>query len=176
MHRYKEYLRQEIVTDSGPQVVHVKYDVTIAKSTRILDDMKEIQSVKCTNTSLALTLMPDLNAALLSQEFQLESVVAGGSEWGCLSSIVGEPASAIDFTRKVRSVSTDINLRLIVLGTTDCNPFYAYEEQDIDIWSENVVTSDSNLRSKTSSRPQADLPLSNTSSTILDLIDGAEQV
>jgi hypothetical protein len=176
MHRYKEYLRQEIVTDSGPQVVHLKYDVKIAKSTRILDEMKEIQSVKCTNSSLTLTLMPDLNAGLMSQEFQLGSVVAGGREWGCLSSIVGEPATAIDFTRKVRSVSTDINLHLIVLGTTDCNPFYAYEEQDIDIWSENVVTSDSNLRSKSSSRPQADLHVSDTSSTRLDLVDNEFQV
>ena len=125
MHRYKEYLRQEIVTDSGTQVVHLKYDVKLAESTRNLDDMKEIQSIKCTNSSLTLTLMPDLNAGLLSQEFQLGAVVAGGREWGCLSSIVGEPATPIDFTRKVQSVSTDINLHRIVLSTTDSNPFYA---------------------------------------------------
>jgi hypothetical protein len=171
MHRYKEYLRQDIVTDSGPQVVHLKYDVKIAKSTRILDDMKEIQSVQCTNSSLTLILTPEVKAGLMSQEFQLGSVVAGGREWGCLSSIVGEPGTAIDFTRKVRSVSTDNNLHLIVLGTTDSNPFDAFEEQDIDIWSENVLTSDSNLRSKSSSRPQSDFPVSDTSSTRLDLVD-----
>jgi hypothetical protein len=166
LYRYKEYLREEIVTENGPQVIHLKYDVTIAKSTRILDDMKGIQSVKCTNSSLTLTLTPDLNASFMSQEFQLGSVVAGGSEWGCLSSIVGGvPATAMDFTRKVRSVSTDINLHVIVLGTQDTNPFYAFEEQDIDIWSENVVTPDSNLRSKSSSRSQTDLPVSDTSST-----------
>jgi hypothetical protein len=161
LYRYKEYLRQEIVTDSGPQVVHLKYDVTIANSTRILDDMKGIQSVNCTNSSLTLILTSGLNASLMSKEFQLRSVVVGGREWGCLSSIVGEPATAMDFTRKVRSVSTDNNV--LVLGTTDCNPFYAFEKQDIDIWSENVVTG-SNLRSKSS----ADLPVSNTSSTRID--------
>jgi hypothetical protein len=171
LYRYKEYLRQEIVADGGPQVVHLKYDVTIAKSTRILDDMKGIQSVKCTNSSLTLTLTPGLNASLMSQEFQLRSVVAGGREWGCLSSIVGEPATAMDFTRKVRSVSTDINLHLIVLGTTDCNAFDAFEEQDIDIWSEYVVTPDSNLRSKSSSRSQSNLPVSDTSSTRGDWVN-----
>ena len=132
--RFKEYLREK----KGSQIIHLKYDVKIATCTRILDEMPEVQLINCTSDRLDIILMPNSDVDLVSREFQQGCVVAGGVEWQCQSAGTLVPAA---FTRKVRGVSIQGNPLRIELNTSDCEPFEAFEDQDIDIWSEDVVTS-----------------------------------
>jgi len=84
--------------------------------------------------------MPRSDVDLVSREFQQDCVVAGGVEWQCQSSQAGTLAPAA-FTRKIRGVSIQGNPLRIELNTSDCEPFAAFENQDIDIWSEDEATS-----------------------------------
>ena len=110
----------------------------IATCTRILDEMPEVQLINCTSDRLDIILMPNSDVDLVSREFQQGCVVAGGVEWQCETTGTLVPAA---FTRKVRGVSIQGNPLRIELNTSDCEPFEAFEDQDIDIWSEDVVTS-----------------------------------
>jgi len=120
--------------------------------------------------------MPDSDADFVSKEFQQDCVVAGGVEWQCRPTGTPVPAA---FTRKVHGVSIRGNPLRIELNTSDCEPFEAFENQDIDIWSEDVVTA-SDLRAhrpsvgaRTGSHDKSSTPESSApeSSTRVDLID-----
>jgi hypothetical protein len=130
----------------GSQIIHLKYDVVRAQGTRVLDEMEEVHEVNCTSNSLSIEIIPESDFDIASRQFQLGNVIAGGKEWGCQSGELGAPAAAAAFTRRVESVLIEHPSR-IVLITSDCTPFEAFESQDIDIWSEDVVHSGNDLRS-----------------------------
>ena len=136
----------------------------------MLDEMDQVQEVNCTTDRLSIGIIPGSDVDLASRQFQIGNVVCGGKEWGCASGEIGAPATA--FTRKIKSVSTSMGeyLPRIVLSTSDCSPFEAFENQDIDIWSEEVAQSGSDLRAH---KPAPGLiPESHSNlSTRLDLID-----
>ena len=105
----------------------------------MLDEMDQVQEVNCTTDRLSIGIIPGSDVDLASRQFQIGNVVCGGKEWGCASGEIGAPATA--FTRKVKSVSISMSEYPphIVLSTSDCSPFEAFENQDIDIWSEEVA-------------------------------------
>jgi len=84
--------------------------------------------------------MPRSDVDVVSREFQQDCVVAGGVEWQFQSSQAGTLAPAA-FTRRIRGVSIRGSPLRIELKTSDCEPFAAFENQDIDIWSEDEATS-----------------------------------
>jgi len=124
----------------------LKYDVVRAQGTHVLDEMDEVHEVNCTSNSLSIEITPESDFDIVSRQFQLGNVIAGGKEWGCQSGEFGAPAAAAAFTRRVESVLIDHPPR-IVLITSNCSPFEAFERQDIDMWSEDVVHPGNDLRS-----------------------------
>ena len=162
--RFKQYLREQ----RGSQLVHLKYDVILLPSTRVLDNMDEVMKIACTRKGLSLWLMPGSEPRLVAQEFQLGAVVSGGPEWGCR---VGNASTVSAFTRRVQAVSISSTPPQIELDTSTCEPFDAFEHQDIDIWSESDA-SRKNLRKN----PSTDFAnKSPTASTRIDFIDQDEQ-
>lgn len=106
--------------------------------------MPEVAEVRCTDDSLSLLLAPGSNPDRMAGEFQIGAVVSGGAEWGCYPRGSDEPASPI--TRRVLAVVSGVNQvagPLIILQTRDCQPFEAFEYEDIDIWSTPDVGSSS---------------------------------
>jgi hypothetical protein len=162
----------------GSQIIHLKYDVVRAQGTHVLDEMDEVHEVNCTSTSLSIEITPESDFDIASRQFQLGNVIAGGKEWGCQSGELGAPAAAAAFTRRVESVLIDHPPR-IVLITSDCSPFEAFERQDIDIWSEDVVHSGNDLRShKSTLQTEAGKSEGNLSTRYFfetDLIDQDQQ-
>ena len=154
--RFKQYLRQ--VSDTN--IMHLKYDMKLWDSTRILDDMISISDVTCTDDSLTLSLEPGSDPELVSLQFQPGSVVAGGKEWGCHFGVRGD---AVPFTRRVHSVSisTSKNQARIKLTTSVCGPLEAFEDQDIEIWSED---SSRDLRVRKPPKAQGQTPPTNDGS------------
>ena len=78
--RFKHYLRQALPNGN---TLHVHYDVTRLNTTRVLDEMAMVETVRCSRDALALTLGPDHTITDAAWEFHVGAVVAGGSEWGC---------------------------------------------------------------------------------------------
>ena len=150
----------------GSSIVHLSYDVTLARSTRILDDMQDVTAVNCTSERLYLELIPGSDPDLFSREFRVGSVVAGGREWGCRSL---SNLKAMPFFRKVKgllSVNRNRTAPHLVLATSDCEVFDAFEKQEIEIWSK-TKRSDLNaqIRRFDSSEP-------NTRTNFIDVDEG----
>ena len=115
--------------------------------------MQDVTAVICTQDRLVLHLVPDSDPDLLSRDFPLGSVVAGGSEWGCFSQ---SNLKATPFFRKVvdiLSINRNKTSPQVVLATSDCQIFDAFEKQDIEIWSETSWDLRAKKRTPNSSAP-----------------------